>query len=493
MTSLVFTYMESKSGSYRHIIKYTGLFGGVQGVSILVALVRNKLVALILGPNGMGLMSLFNSTVKLLSDSTNCGIGMSGVKGVSEVYDGEGDAGELRQRITLIRSWAFVTAIAGMVLMIVLSPLLNLWTFNWGNHTLHYLMLSPVVALMAITGGETAILKGLRQLGSLAKISVINVVCALITTVPIYWFFGESGIVPALFVMALVQMVLTVAFSWRLYPLHLSFGRGFLATGRPMLRLGIAFVVAGIMGSGADFLIRSYLNNAASLETLGLYNAGYMMTMTYAGMVFSAMESDYFPRLSSIHGTGKTLNDCVNRQIEVGILIVSPLLAALMVGLPIILPLLFSGKFLPAMGMIQFATLAMYLRGMTLPIAYLPLSKGDSASYLLMESIYDVAVVVLVIVGFKTWGLEGTGVALLVSSMVDITALVVYMRRKYCYRLGSKALKYFAAQFALGIATFVLVRNAGGIAYWLAGIAIVAVSLCVSIHVLRTKTRNEDE
>ena len=53
-----------------------------------------------------------------------------------------------------------------------------------------------------------------------------------------------------------------------------------------MIRLGTAFVIAGILGSGADLLIRSYLNNVADIEAVGFYNSAYMMTMVYAGMVF---------------------------------------------------------------------------------------------------------------------------------------------------------------------------------------------------------------
>lgn len=40
---------KERTESYSHILKYTGLFGGVQALSIGVALVRNKLVSLILG------------------------------------------------------------------------------------------------------------------------------------------------------------------------------------------------------------------------------------------------------------------------------------------------------------------------------------------------------------------------------------------------------------------------------------------------------------
>ena len=44
--------IEDTNGSYRHILKYTGIFGGVQGLNVLIGLVRTKLVAILLGHFG---------------------------------------------------------------------------------------------------------------------------------------------------------------------------------------------------------------------------------------------------------------------------------------------------------------------------------------------------------------------------------------------------------------------------------------------------------
>lgn len=480
--------MENQEAHYRHILKYTGLFGGVEGINILVGIIRNKLVAMILGPNGMGLVSLFNSTIKLLSDSTNFGIAMSGVRQISGDYGRREEKAMLEASVSLIRSWAFLTALLGMVLCVVLSPLLNRWTFNWGDHTLPFIFLSPVVAMMAVTGGEVAILKGLRQLKSLARISVYNVIGALITSVPIYYFYGESGIVPSLFVMALIQMLLTIGVSYKLCPPRLSFNRRFLRKGGDMIKLGGAFVLAGIMGSGAEFFIRSFLNNAASLETVGLYNAGYMMIMTYAGMVFSAMETDYFPRLSSISGVGHSLNSCVNRQIEMSILLISPLLVALMIAVPVLLPLLYSGEFVLARDMIQVAVFAMYLRAITLPIAYLSLAKGDSLSYLLMEAVYDIAAALLIVWGFKVWELRGVGLALALASLLELMVLCAYMHWKYGYRLEGMVLKHASIQLLLGLASYAVVCQDNPVVYWLLGGALFGASLSYSVALLKSKT-----
>ena len=61
--------MEKRNNSYSHILKYTSLFGGVQMLNILIGLVRNKLVAVLLGPAGMGLVALF-----LINDKARGGL-----------------------------------------------------------------------------------------------------------------------------------------------------------------------------------------------------------------------------------------------------------------------------------------------------------------------------------------------------------------------------------------------------------------------------------
>ena len=155
--------MMEKQNSYSHILKYTGLFGGVQVLGILVGLVRNKLVALILGPMGMGLLALFSSTIKLVGDSTNLGLSISAVRNMSGAYDC-GDTDRLLRSISVFRHWCLITSLLGLLVCVVLSPLLSRWTFSFGNHTLHFVLLAPVVALTTLSTGELAILKATRRL-----------------------------------------------------------------------------------------------------------------------------------------------------------------------------------------------------------------------------------------------------------------------------------------------------------------------------------------
>lgn len=475
--------------NYTHILKYTGLFGGVQGLGILVGVIRNKFIAVILGPEGMGLLSLFNSTTRLMGDSTNFGISMSAVKNISEAVD-KGDEQTIRRNIAMVRMWSLLTAALGTLLTILLSPWLSKFTFSWDGHTLHFICLAPVVGLTSLTGAELAILKGLRQLRSLARISIYGMLAALISSVPIYLLYGVSGIVPSLVLLAAIQMIITMAYSYRLYPLRIQWNRHLMSDGFSMIRLGVAFVTAGMLSSGADFLIRSYLNNVSDIDTVGLYNAGVMMTMTYVSMVFSAMETDYFPRLSGINHLGVTFNTTVNCQIEVMLLIVSPLLVAFMIGLPLLLPLLFSSKFMPVLGMMQIIILAMYMRALKLPVQYIPLAKGDSRSYLFLEGTYDVLYVVSVTYMFSLFSLRGAGIAILLTSITDLVVTYVYCRYRYGYRPSDNILRFSLLQIPFGIIAYGMTFVGNTLGYWVGGILLVAVSAIISIRILKKRVQS---
>ncbi len=469
---------------YSHVLKFTGLFGGVQGLNVVIGLVRNKFVALLLGPGGMGLVSLFNTTVQLISQATHLGISFSAVRHISEYYDAE-NTEKVAHYVKVVRGWCLLTALVGMLVCVVLGPFLSSATFSWGDHTLHFILLAPAIGMIAITGGETAILKGQRKLGALALVQIVAALASLVISIPIYYFFWQAGIVPVIVLMAFVTMCATLWFSLRLFPLQFGGTYGILGEGMEMVRLGVAYTLAAVIGTASEMLIRSYLNVVGDLDVLGLYNAGYMLTITYAGMVFSAMETDYYPRLSAVQHDIRATNETVNRQMEVSLLLVSPMLAALIIALPVVVPLLFSQEFLPVVGMAQVAALAMYMKVLTLPVAYITLARGYSLSYLFLETSYFVAFVILIFFGYRYWGLFGTGVAITLAHVFEFLLVNAYAYKKYGYRSSATVYGYAIVQGALGLLAYILTLVADGYLYWAVGALIVMLSGLLSLKALR--------
>ena len=478
---------ENEKGAYGQVLKYTGIFGGVQGLNVIVSLVRNKLAAVLLGPAGMGLVSLFNSTVAFISQATGFGISMSAVRHISELTE-SGDEAQRAYYIKVVRAWSLLAALLGVLVCVAIGPFLSSNTFAWGNHTLHFILLAPAVGMIAVTAGETAILKGTRQLKPLVVVQTFTILATLILTVPAYYFFGQAGIVPVIVLMALVTLLFTVNYSWRLYPLQLSGSKGILGDGMEMIRLGVAFTMAGIVGAGSEMLIRSWLNLQGDLDAVGLYNAGYMITVTYASMVFSAMEADYFPRLSAVNGDVAATNETVNKQTEVTLLIIAPMLVGMIVLLPVLTPLLLSEKFMPIVAMTQVAALAMFFKAITLPAAYITLARGYSLLYLSLETAYFIVFVLLMMYGYRHWGLLGTGIAITAANVFDFFMIHTVAYFRYGYKMSSAVMRYSAIHILIGLLAFFTTITVDGFVYWVFGIGLSLVSLLFSLLILHQKT-----
>ena len=478
---------ENEKGAYGQVLKYTGIFGGVQGLNVIVSLVRNKLAAILLGPAGMGLVSLFNATVAFISQATGFGISMSAVRHISELSE-SGDEAQRAYYIKVVRAWSLLAALLGVLVCVAIGPFLSSNTFAWGNHTLHFILLAPAVGMIAVTAGETAILKGTRQLKPLVVVQTFTILATLILTVPAYYFFGQAGIVPVIVLMALVTLLFTVNYSWRLYPLQLSGSKGILGDGMEMIRLGVAFTLAGIVGAGSEMLIRSWLNLQGDLDAVGLYNAGYMITVTYASMVFSAMEADYFPRLSAVNGDVAATNETVNKQTEVTLLIIAPMLVGMIVLLPVLTPLLLSEKFMPIVAMTQVAALAMFFKAITLPAAYITLARGYSLLYLSLETAYFIVFVLLMMYGYRHWGLLGTGIAITAANVFDFFMIHTVAYFRYGYKMSSAVMRYSAIHILIGLLAFFTTITVDGFVYWVFGIGLSLVSLLFSLLILHQKT-----
>src|SRR5690606_30077475 len=76
--------------SYGQILKSTAMIGGSSLVNVAFSVLRMKAIAVLLGPGGVGLMSLYTSMADLTQTLAGLGIQASGVRQIAEAA-GTGD------------------------------------------------------------------------------------------------------------------------------------------------------------------------------------------------------------------------------------------------------------------------------------------------------------------------------------------------------------------------------------------------------------------
>ena len=73
---------DNSSNLSRTIVKAMGIFGSIQVFNILCSIVRTKLIALWIGPTGMGLFAIFNSVIEMVGNITNLGVRTSSIRSI---------------------------------------------------------------------------------------------------------------------------------------------------------------------------------------------------------------------------------------------------------------------------------------------------------------------------------------------------------------------------------------------------------------------------
>lgn len=478
--------------SYKNILKATTLFGGVQGFNIILNLVRSKLAALLLGPAGVGLNGIFNETRELIHTSTNLGMDKSGVREIAKAYgtrDEEGGEERLTEAIALTRSWVMIFVFAGTLFTLATAPLLSWVTFSNWDYTWSYMLLSPAVGLSTLVCGEAVVLRGLHKLKSLAMVSVLNVIAGILSTIPLYYFFGMSGVVPALVLLFLVQSLIVISFSYRLYRPQFRYSAEFLKRGKTMLTIGLSFVLSGVVSHGTRLAAQAYLNNAGSLETVGFFTSAYAITVTYAGVVLASIDTDYFPRLSSVFKDYEARLSTVRRQIDVAVPLCFPYSIAILVFMPIIVPLLLSGKFVAMIPMAQIIIASLVYRAIHQPLAYMPLSAGDPKLYFVIQSASCIIYLPLVIIGYHLYDLVGIGIALFLSNFIDFFFVSL------CTHIRYKVLPSYSQFIQLFIYTVIIALTYSasvtleGWQYWLCGGLMICISTVMAAMSLKSKIK----
>lgn len=440
------TERDRRNDSYAHVLKYTSIFGGVQGLKILVNVVRNKLAALLLHSTGLGLNAQYMNSAEVANSFTNFGIGFSAVQQLSELFE-EGDAEKTRRFVGVIRTWSLLAALCGVLLTLALSFLAHSWFYPDGELSwTDILLLCLFVGTLPLEEGECSILKGMRKLHQMAAVESAIAVCTLLLTIPVYYLMGVRGIVLALALVSSAKVLIHMGVTCRLfsYRVHL-FSPQVIGAGFKMIGRGIPFMLTAVFGSITTTILFQYCLNGSDSD-IGLYKSAYSLMVTYTGIVFIAFGNDYFPRLSSVNNNRARMNYAINQQVDVSVLLITPLLIAFVLAMPWVMRLLYSSEFLPAVTMAQCAVFYMFFGAITKPMAYSSLAKGDSLMYLFVEAVYNLVFVGLMFYGYHRHGLMGAGVALSLAALFDMLLIGTLYGIRYGVRLRGGTLRLAAIQ-----------------------------------------------
>ena len=435
--------MNDNQQSYRKVLNATSLFGGVQFINIILRLIRSKAIALLIGPIGMGISNLLLTTMELINGLTNLGLERSAVKDIS-LANTNSNSKSVAITISILKKLVWLTITVGVILMILLAPWLSEIAFGNKDYTISFVWISIALLFKQLSSSQLAILQGLRKLKSLAKANLLGNFIGLLITLPLYYYYKIDAIVPAIIIATFMSFVFTYYYSHKLDIESVTISRKeAVSEGKGMINLGVMLSLSSLITLLVAYIIRIYIGSANETEELGLidvglYSAGFVILNSYVGIIFNAMGTDYFPRLSEIANDIKKLRKTVLEQATVAILLITPIIVIFLACAPFIIVILYSHEFSPIVAMVTWGILGMIFKAVSWSMGYMIIAKGDSKVFIKTAIGFNTILLSINIIGYHFGGLEGVGISFFIYYIIHFIAIriITYYRYDFYFEKG---------------------------------------------------------
>lgn len=158
-------------------------------------------------------------------------------------------------------------------------------------------------------------------------------------------------------------------------------------------------------------------------------------------LVFNAMSTDYFPRLSAVSNVIEKIRNIVFEQAYIAVLLIVPVIVIFVAFAPFFITLLYSQEFTPTVQFVSWGILGMLFKAVSFSLGYIIIAKGDSKVFIKTAIGFNITLVAMNIIGYNYWGLEGLGISYFIYFIIHF--IVVWLITYYRYHFTFKKEFYY--------------------------------------------------
>lgn len=473
--------------------------GGAGLAGLFFGLIANKILAVTLGPMGVGLLATYRQVHDMATGLGIFGAGAGQIQALSSVE------GEARRRRVVTSVWlSLCGAVIAALTLLLTAPLIAQHVFRDGSPGIvlgvRCLALTVGIAIIGVT------LQGLinvsRAIGRLAIVQVLGSLTLALVAWPLAQLaVGGEGLAFLGFVLLPIVAQFAAA-TW--YIRKLGWMEPVLEafTRKParedmahQLRFFAAGLSAGALSAVCFMAMRALLVETGGQEFHGLFQAAWTLALQNVGLLTSAAITYLLPTMAgaaSSEERSRTVNDAV----EMLALCSIPLIGGALLFQPLILELLFSRRFLPAADALTWMLIGNYFR----VIQSLYFNVAVSAARVRVMMIIEIAwygsfsalVALALSPSAPAWfaGLKGIGMAFAVVQVATLLGAMVYAHVALGVRLQARAQAIWLGGLAM-VVVCALATWGDRTTSWAVSVPLAVITLVVPVILAGPRRWNE--
>lgn len=435
----------------RGLIRSMLVIGSAQMANILISIVRMKVVAVLLGPAGVGLLAVYNNLQQMVGGAAGLGMASSGVRQIASAR-GDAQTSERVRRVLLAAH--LIQGVLALIAVWLMRQPLAVWLTGDAALSTEVGLVGVAVLLALLGGAYTAVLQGLRKISDLGRVTVIAALLGTVVGLFAIYRFGQSGLIGFLLAQPLATVVVARIYLSRLTVTGQTEPMSAVAIWsiwKPMARLGAAFMLGGLATTATLLMVRSVITQQLGLEAAGQFAAAWGITMIYVGFLLSAMGADYYPRLTEVIHDRSAANALMNDQAQLGLAIGGPVLLLLIGMAPWVITLLYSGDFAPAATLLQWQTVGNVFKLASWAMSFAVVAAAHARIYFFMEMSFNIVFIGLIWWLLPVVGLEITGVAFLIGYITYFLTVYLIVRNLRGFRWQRLSLNLLGLHLVLAV------------------------------------------
>lgn len=418
----------------RELIKAAVKTGSASIINIILAIFRTKIMATVLGPAGIGFLSLLDQTTQTAISVASFSGGVALTQGIAN------KEGHERSNYMATVFWILVVSSGFTVcVLVVFTESIARAVEMQGNVILIRWLAVPVL-LNVILVYLNSTLNGNCAVGRMALVSVTTSGIIAFMAYPAAWQTKMGHPIAYVAIVsvatggsALLALVLTLRNGW-LDPLWAGLhGKINLESAKHFFRISGATIILSLMSTGVFLILRSDLASKKNYASVGLFDAAWGLSMLYVTLVLGSFGSYYMPRLSSFHHDVDRQR-LISQVFRLVTLFITPLVITVIVCKPLVIQILYSTEFLPSLKLMRWMFIGDYVKVASWVVAMPALAYADMNIFFLTETFWNLGFLGLSLLSLHVLhNFQGIGIAFLFLYIILLIYYVYYSSVKHAF------------------------------------------------------------
>jgi O-antigen/teichoic acid export membrane protein len=452
----------------REVLRAIFKTGSGSGLSLLFSAIASKILAVILGPSGIGLYSMLVQIQQTGIIASTASGGPALIQGIASKKN------DARDQYVATVFWLYIGGtLLTATILIALAPWIADWTLSTGDASIVGLIrwLAVPLAFGVLQNFLFSTLNGFRAIGRLAIAQVTSSATIALFSYPLALSIEEGQLFWFVILMSvglISSSILSIAFAFRKGWLEPITSRGFRPSidrdsARHFFSIAVTMFATGLLASLVMVAVRSTIIQHFSLSEAGIFNVAWTICMTYSMVILGSFGTYYLPTLSKTNDP-RVKNKLMVDMFRVSTVLLVPIIILVIILKPAFIEILYARDFNASLAIIRWMLIADYFKAASWILGYPMVAYADMRKYAVMESLWQVGFLTASIISLTQFdSIEGVGFGFMALYVILFFYTLHYARTYHAFAFPNRVVTTWLLGLGLIILASAMTWSSGDI------------------------------